>query len=167
MKKIFSSKKRVAAIGVITAATMVGGGMAVAYWTNGGSGTGSATAGTTSDNLIITGSVPTSEAAGQGLVPGGTAQALLLNVNNPNTYSVQLTNQTVSIVPGSITCDLTEVGDSWFTLAATTIRSETVVGAERSADLDPSGVTLQMIDLPTVDQNDCKDAAVAFDLTVS
>ena len=31
--KIFSSKKRVAAIGVVTAATLVGGGVAYAYWT--------------------------------------------------------------------------------------------------------------------------------------
>ena len=38
--KIFSSKKRVAAIGVVTAATLVGGGMAYAYWTTTGTGTG-------------------------------------------------------------------------------------------------------------------------------
>ena len=38
--KIFSSKKRVAAIGVVTAATLVGGGMAYAYWTATGTGTG-------------------------------------------------------------------------------------------------------------------------------
>ena len=36
--KIFSSKKRVAAIGVVTAATLVGGGAAFAYWTTTGSG---------------------------------------------------------------------------------------------------------------------------------
>ena len=40
MKKIFSSKKRVAAIGAVTAATLLGGGMAVAYWTSSGTGTG-------------------------------------------------------------------------------------------------------------------------------
>ena len=38
--KIFSSKKRVAAIGVVTAATLVGGGVAFAYWTTSGTGTG-------------------------------------------------------------------------------------------------------------------------------
>ena len=43
--KIFSSKKRVAAIGVVTAATLVGGGAAFAYWTTTGSGSGSATVG--------------------------------------------------------------------------------------------------------------------------
>jgi hypothetical protein len=40
--KIFSSRKRVAAIGVVTAATLVGGGMAFAYWTTTGTGTGEA-----------------------------------------------------------------------------------------------------------------------------
>ena len=161
MKRIFSSKKRVTPVGVLTAATLVGGGMAVAYWTNGGTGTGSAATGTTSDNLTITASGPT------GLVPGGPAQALVLNVANPNTYSVQLTGQTVSIDSGTITCDGTVVGDTWFTLGASTISSTGVVPAEDAADLDPSGVTLQMVDLPTVNQNVCKDVPVAFDLTVS
>ena len=45
--KIFSSKKRVAAIGVVTAATLVGGGMAYAYWTTTGTGTGTRDTGTT------------------------------------------------------------------------------------------------------------------------
>ena len=38
--KIFSSKKRVAVIGAITAVTLVGGGTAFAYWTASGGGTG-------------------------------------------------------------------------------------------------------------------------------
>ena len=43
--KIFSSKKRVAVIGAITAVTLVGGGTAFAYWTTTGTGTGTATVG--------------------------------------------------------------------------------------------------------------------------
>ena len=77
MKKIFSSKKRVAAIGVITAATMVGGGMAVAYWTSSGTDTDTATVGTSS--LFAVKIIPVTTAA---LSPGGPT----------NTYSVQVTN---------------------------------------------------------------------------
>jgi hypothetical protein len=43
--RIFSSKKRVAIIGAVTAVTLVGGGTAFAYWTTSGTGNGSATAG--------------------------------------------------------------------------------------------------------------------------
>jgi hypothetical protein len=156
--KLFSSKKRVAAIGALTAATLVGGGMAVAYWTNGGSGTGSATTGTTTD-VTITASGPL------GLVPGGPAQALVLNVDNPNSYSVRLDGLSVSIDTGSITCDGNQVDDAWFTLSDSTITSTTTVDAGVAADLDPSGVKLQMND-STDNQNVCKDANVAFDLTV-
>ena len=72
--KIFSSKKRVAAIGVVTAATLVGGGMAFAYWTTSGTGTGTATTGTTTTTWTSTstatatdpGSSPTSPCARSG-----------------------------------------------------------------------------------------------------
>ena len=47
--KIFSSKKRVAIIGAVTAVTLVGGGTAFAYCTSSGTGTGTATVGSTLD----------------------------------------------------------------------------------------------------------------------
>ena len=52
--KIFSSKKRVAAIGAVTAATMLGGGVAFAYWTAGGTGSGSASTAGGGADLKIT-----------------------------------------------------------------------------------------------------------------
>jgi hypothetical protein len=162
--KIFSSKKRVAAIGALTAITLAGGGMAVAYWTTGGGGTGSALAGTAADNLVITASGGLTE-----LYPGGPAEKLALSVKNvENTYSVQLTNQTVTITPGSVMCNTTAVDDTWFTLADATIDSTTIVAAGATATLAPeSGVTLQMNNDPDHSQDVCQGANVTFSLTVS
>jgi hypothetical protein len=47
--KIFSSKKRVAVIGAVTAVTLVGGGTAFAYWTASGTGSGTVAVGSTAD----------------------------------------------------------------------------------------------------------------------
>jgi hypothetical protein len=159
--KIFSSKKRVAAIGAVTAATLVGGGVAFAYWTNGGAGTGTAQTGTTTDNLTITAS------AASDLFPGGPAEELALVVDNTlnPTYSVQLTGLDVSI--DSVTCNGTSVPGAWFTLGETEIDSATIVAPGAVTPLStPTGVTLRMNNDPLLNQNVCKDAAVAFNLTV-
>ena len=51
--KIFSSKKRVAVIGAVTAVTLVGGGTAFAYWTATGTGTGTATVGYAQTSVVV------------------------------------------------------------------------------------------------------------------
>ena len=72
-----SSKKRFALIASTVAAVFVGGGIAVAYWTTTGSGTGTAATGNSS-------TVTVSSTAITGLYPGGPAVPIVLNVNNPN-----------------------------------------------------------------------------------
>ena len=156
--KIFSSKKRVAAIGVVTAATLVGGGMAYAYWTNGGTGTGTASTGTTTDNLVLTAFGPT------GLVPGGAADDLVVNVDNPNTYSVQVSG--LPTIIESATCKIgagptVSVDPAWFQLGGALAAD--VVPANDA--LDVGGLTLRMLD-DADDQNACKGAVVGFVLTV-
>jgi hypothetical protein len=60
---------------------LFGGVAAYAYWTANGSGTGTATAGTTTDNLTIS-SIPVT-----GLTPGSSTP-ITVAVSNPNSYSV-------------------------------------------------------------------------------
>lgn len=76
-------------VGVLAAALALPPGVAQAYWLATGSGTGSATAGTVSSLLGLTGTA----AATDMLVPGGTG-ALVLAVRNPN--DVPVTVQAIS-----------------------------------------------------------------------
>jgi hypothetical protein len=160
--RLFNSKKKAlvaAGISIVAVAGIATG--AVAFWTTGGSGSGSATTGTPSSNLTINADGPT------GLVPDGVAQDLTLHVTNPNGYSVDLFGDTVSITSGSIKCGTTTVDDSWFTLDANSVTSHTTIAANDSGDVTPSGVTLKMNDDVTHDQDVCQGATVSFSLTVA
>ena len=106
--KIFSSKKRVAAIGVVTAATLVGGGVAFAYWTTTGAGTGEAKVGTT-EAITITGDVNAADL----LAPGGLPREVSFTATNPAKFNQRLSKiKLVSISPddGHSGCP-TSVGD--------------------------------------------------------
>ena len=69
-------KSRFVALAVLALALAVGG-IAFAYWTQGGSGSGGATAGTTTAITVNQTGAPT------GLYPGGPAQALCRHVHEP------------------------------------------------------------------------------------
>jgi hypothetical protein len=60
-------------IGVVAVLALAGG--AIAYWTNGGSGSGTAQVGTTTDNLVVTASVPSQ------LTPGN-ARTINITIDN-------------------------------------------------------------------------------------
>ena len=96
MKKIFSSKKRVAAIGVITAATMVGGGMAVAYWTSSGSGTGDATTASSDAVVTITGD------AVSDMYPGDAEQDLIVTASNVGTNNAYVAGVTAYVTTDAV-----------------------------------------------------------------
>src|SRR3954470_7161543 len=70
-------------VGIVAASGV--GTLAYGYWTESGAGTGGATAATTSALTINQVGAPT------GLYPGGPAQALSGDFNNPNTSPVTLT----------------------------------------------------------------------------
>ena len=94
--KIFSSKKRVAAIGVVTAASLVGGGMAYAYWTSTGTGSGSATTGTASAWSVV---VPNTTAGT--LTPttigGSPSQSVAYTISNAGTGQQLLAKAIISV----------------------------------------------------------------------
>ena len=83
--------------------TIVGSGAALAYWTETGSGSGSAAAGTTSPVTV------NQTATVTGLYPGGPAQALSGDFDNPNPGKVFISQVKVTAVttsdPGCLASD--------------------------------------------------------------
>jgi hypothetical protein len=86
------SKRKIAATIAITAILVGGGGAAaIAYWTAGGIGSGTATTGTsTGITAVQTSSI-------SNITPGSAAQTLSGNFNNTNAGSVFVTSVTASI----------------------------------------------------------------------
>jgi hypothetical protein len=158
-KNKFSRKTKIIAT---SAALLLGGsGVAYAYWTAGGAGTGTAAAGTTTAIAVV----QTSTVAG--LKPGGAAQTLSGNFTSTNTSPVYVTSVTASIasVDKAIgapagTCDATD-----FTLAAAvmTVNAEVPTGTAQGAW---TGATIQFNDKTGVNQDACKGAAVNFSYAI-
>jgi hypothetical protein len=145
----------------LTAALVVFGGVAYAYWTAGGSGTGSAATGTTIALTVNQTSTIT------GLAPGVAAQTLSGDFDNPNTGPVYVTSVTASIAsvtkaggaPAG-TCDATD-----YTLASATmsVGTEVVAGDDKGSW---SGATLAFNNKGT-NQDACKGATVNLAYAVS
>ena len=145
-------KKRTKAVAIAAALTVLSGGAAYAYWTAGGSGSGSAA---TSAGVTALTAVQTSVVSN--LQPGGTPQTLSGTFLNPNTSPVFVTSVTASIssvTPASgLTCDASN-----YLIANGTM----LVGAEALAD-DTStwgGATITFVNNVLVNQDGCKGATV-------
>ena len=157
---IFSITKKKIAVGAAVATFGVGGVVAFAYWTTGGSGSGTATAGQGLSNLGINASVATP------MVLNGGAQAVALSVTNGNGYHVDLVGDTAAA--SNYACNGTAVASTWFTLSSAAIGGTTVIPAGASGfAVTDSGLTLTMNDLATVDQDICQGAAITFSLAVT
>lgn len=137
------------------------GGAAYAYWTAGGSGSGTAATGT---NVPLT-AVQTSTISSMG--PGDAPQTLSGTFLNPNSGPVYVTSVTVSIAsvtkaggaPAG-TCDATD-----YTLANAVM----AVNAEASADDTTTwgGATIQFNNKPAANQDACKGATVNLSYAIS
>jgi hypothetical protein len=147
----FSRKQKIVA--ATAAMLVVGGGTAFAYWTTGGSGTGTATTGTSSNIVVNQVSTIT------GLAPGVAAQTLSGNfTNTTNGGPVYITSVTVSIASvtpvGAGTCD---ASDYTLTGAIMPVGAEVPVGTGVGAW---TGATLAFNNKPAVNQDACKGATV-------
>jgi hypothetical protein len=158
-----NNKRKVAATIAITAILVGGGGAAaIAYWSAGGAGTGTASTGT---NAAIT-AIQTSTVSN--LVPGGAAQTLSGNFNNGNTSPAWVTSVTASIAsvtkaggaPAG-TCDATD-----YTLSGAVM----AVGAQIAAGSGQgawTGATIAFNDKAATLQDACKGATVNLAYAIS
>ncbi len=131
-------------------------GVAYAYWTSGGTGSGTATAGDVANITVNQTTVLTA------MYPGDSAQTISGNFDNPNSGPVYVSTVTASIASvakagGAVagTCDATD-----FTLAsATTTVNATVVAGNGVGSW--TGPTIKFNDKVT-NQDQCKNATVTL-----
>jgi hypothetical protein len=134
-------------------AILMGVGVAFAFWTSTGNGTGSATTGTSS-----AWEVTTDGAVGAALTPGGATQDVTFHVKNNNSGVQRLNSVTVTVAgPGGAVWD----GPGTCSAADYNVLQHTVPPAsDVAAGATYSGtVTIQMVDTGS-NQDDCKAASV-------
>jgi hypothetical protein len=113
-----STKAKLVAVAA-AGGTLAMSGVAYAYWTTTGAGTGSATAGTSAvgDKIELT-QVGTLT----GFYPGSTPQSVMVKAHNPAAFSQKVGNVTVTVAAvGQCAADnwtVSDSGDSFGTLAA-------------------------------------------------
>jgi hypothetical protein len=143
-----TTKRRFALIALTVAAVLVGGGIAVAYWTNTGSGSGS---GDTGSNVAV---VVNQTSTFTGLAPGLPAQTLSGNFDNPNAGPVYVTAVTATVTgTDKIGCNASD-----YTIAGTApvgvqVPAGNGVGAW-------TGLTIQFNNKTSTNQDVCKNAVV-------
>lgn len=155
------NKKRGLKIAALAGGLVLVGGVAFAYWTQGGTGTGSASTGDTADITVN----QTSTVAG--LAPGLPAQTLSGNFDNPNGGPVYVTSVTASI---SSVVKAVGAPSGTCTAADYTLSGATMpVGAEVAsgpAQGSWGGATLAFNDTGA-NQDACKGATVNLAYTAS
>ena len=150
------NKKRGLKIVALTAGLALIGGVAFAYWTQGGTGTGSATTGTT---VPITVNQTTTVT---GLAPGATAVPLTGTFSNTNAATVKVTGLTAAVTGVS---PATGCSPSDYVIGGTAaignggdVPNGTNVGSW-------SGLTVAFKNDPAVNQNGCKNATITITYT--
>jgi len=148
-------KRRFAAVAATTAAVLVGGGIAVAYWTTTGTGTGTATTGNSSTVTVTPDNVPA------GLYPGGPAQDIDFSISNSNASAQYITTVAVAVTGTSdANCDADN-----FTVTQPTMGVSVPSGGASYLG-SATGATIAM-DETGVNQDDCKDVTVNLSYTAS
>ena len=150
-------KSRFVALAVLALALAVGG-IAFAYWTQGGSGSGGATAGTTSAITVNQTGTPT------GLYPGGPAAPLSGTFTNPNAHPVHISGITAVVHSFSVQTDNTKPACT---------QADFAVGGTSGANVVPagtggswSGLTISLND-GVANQDNCKGVSITLDYTAA
>jgi hypothetical protein len=149
------NRKRGLKVVAIAGGLVLVGGVAFAYWTQGGSGTGSATTGSTVPiHVNQTSSI-------SGLAPGVAAKSLSGNFDNPNNGPVYVTSVDVEIssVNKAAGAPAGDCDASDYTLSA----SNVAVGTEVQKGTGVGswgGVTIAFNDKSDTNQDGCKGATV-------
>ena len=164
MKKHLS-KKRVVLAAIVTVALALASGVAYAYWTSGGTGDGTATAGT-SVNFTVALEAP----APSNLLPGGSDQDIKVKVSNTASFAQTLSAVAVTIANTDGTAWTKTVGTSTcskddFSVSAQTVTKTSLLATTGSVVV--TAAKIHMLDLPTVNQDACKNASVPLHFVAS
>jgi hypothetical protein len=145
---------------VFVLALLAIGAVAYAYWTQGGSGSGTSTAGTTAAITVNQTGSPS------GLYPGGPAAALAGTFTNPNPGSVNISSVTAVVHPFAshlvdpLKPDCTQADFAiGGTSGANVVPTGTAVGAW-------SGLTVRLLD-NGLNQDNCKNVTITVDYTAN
>jgi hypothetical protein len=144
-----------------------GAGAAYAFWTSGGSGTGTASTGDTTSLTVVQTSVVND------LRPGGLPQELSGDFTNPMSNGpVYVTDVTVSIrgvtKADGAAAGVCDASDYVLTNPVMDVNQTVQTGAAQGAWGVPADVaTIQFKDDPTTNQDQCKGATVALDYVSS
>lgn len=157
MRKL--SNKKIATV-IVGAVAFSGVGVAYAYWTSTGSGTGSASVAAAAEVLTVH---QTADAVV--LTPGGPAQALSGNFDNPNTGTIKVTQVSVTIEAtdwqnGCSEDDYTLVQPDAQTSTNTLVASGDAVGSW-------AGGSVKLDDRASVDQDGCKGQVLTLTYSAS
>lgn len=156
------SKRRRVPVVVAGASALVGGGVAFAYWTTGGAGTGTAVTSTGVTSVTVNQTSVLTD-----LYPGDSAQTLSGNFDNGNdgpvyvgTVTASIDSVTKAVGAPAGTCDATD-----YTLAnaAMTVDAQVPVGIGVGSW---TGATIKFNNLATI-QDACKGATVTLAYTIS
>jgi hypothetical protein len=171
MKRFMS--KRAAVVGIAVGLTLGMSGAAFAFWTTGGTGSGSATAGTTSNISVIQ-----TSATASSLYPGGPTESLFGNFTNPNPGGIHITAVIPAVTgvtngnsdvtkPACLTTDFYISG----TFGPYTVPPGTNVGAWSGLSIglvNRDGVINSPTEIsPAANQDNCKGAIAVITYTVT
>lgn len=151
-------KRLVLPVAVALVAVIAVSGVAYAWWSSSGSGNGSAQAGTPATVAVNQTNTIT------GLYPGGTAQALVGNFDNPNAYSVHITS--VTAVVASVTVISGTCATTNFVVGGTSNTPITIPAGPALGVGSWSGLTIQLADTG-INQDGCKGATVNLTYTAN
>jgi hypothetical protein len=166
MRKLFSTKRRIVS-GVLSVAILAGtAGIAAAFFTSSGNGTGQASVGAPTNWVVTAGPV-----TGGPLYPGSGSEIVPFTITNNGGGNQAFSTLTATVVSsgGNITQNGTALPGClsvWFT--ATAAASSPVAGTSiaGSGGTATDNVTVTMLN-PAVNQNVCQNATPDINLAVS
>jgi hypothetical protein len=163
VRKLFTTKRRIAVVSGVTVVALAGGGVAFAYFTSTGSGTGQAQVGSAT-NWDVTAGAPSGT-----MFPGQGATTIVYTVKNVGSGNQTDNTDTVSMPTSG--ADVTSHGAdvpgclaSWFTAGITTDNAQTVDFAPGQTESVTVTVTLSDAQ---ANQNACQGVTPDVTLTVN
>jgi hypothetical protein len=152
-------KKQFVALAALVGVLVIGG-LAVAYWTQGGTGSGAASTGTNSAITVH----QTSTASG--MYPGGTPITLSGNFDNPNPHAVHISSVTAAVHAFSSRADTNKPActEADYQIAGSSGANTVPTGGNGVGSW--TGLTVQMLD-GAGNQDNCKGVSITIDYTAN